>query len=659
VHRLGTDVENLLSVAAVAGESWLLQIVEPLLELPEEDLLAALERALAADLILIEDDRAEIYRFSHGLIKQVLYGNQLARRRKHLHEKIAVQFEKQLGSNVFLIAHHYYEADAWERAFYTCSSAGEQAANSFANNRAIDLYQKALGSAQHAVNEIEPGQLFDAYERLGGTYQVLDRQQEAEINFSRMRDVARSMDDREAEVRALAHLTHIRISLYEMDVAEQTAHEALKIGEQIDDPRLMVRIHDSLAKLLLVHGQLDKVTIHLKEIRRRAQSLNDPAPLSGAYRQQAFKLIWTGKYGEAEALAQQSLELGRKARLPLNIAGGYQILSYSQIESGKYYEAYHHIHSILDFNEIADTYHHQLARLLNQMGYLYLELGDAANALVWDRRAIEASLNSPGTSNFEMQRYSLLNLATDYLHLGRLDEALEAVAQFEAVKEAPFFTHFRYYNRYLLLLVELQLAQNDFARAIDLAREAREFAQPYKNVKNIAKSLWFEGRALLGMRKTNEALTHLQEALRIADEIQHGSLPWKIRLSLAQAMLDSGRSTDAIVQQARAMMNQTADNLAGSHLQESFLSSPWFTQIETLEKSPVRQKSDNPAGLTPREIEVLRLVARGATNQQVADALFISVRTVNTHMTNILNKTGCDNRTAATAFAAQHNLLST
>jgi DNA-binding NarL/FixJ family response regulator len=58
-------------------------------------------------------------------------------------------------------------------------------------------------------------------------------------------------------------------------------------------------------------------------------------------------------------------------------------------------------------------------------------------------------------------------------------------------------------------------------------------------------------------------------------------------------------------------------------------------------------------------VEVLRLVATGASNQQVANVLHISVRTVNTHMTNILNKTGCENRTAATAYAMEHNLLST
>jgi DNA-binding NarL/FixJ family response regulator len=79
--------------------------------------------------------------------------------------------------------------------------------------------------------------------------------------------------------------------------------------------------------------------------------------------------------------------------------------------------------------------------------------------------------------------------------------------------------------------------------------------------------------------------------------------------------------------------------------------------MEMLEQAPAHEARRYPAGLTQREVEVLQLVATGATNKQVADTLHISVRTVNTHMTNILNKIGCDNRTAAAAFAIQHHLV--
>jgi DNA-binding CsgD family transcriptional regulator len=61
-------------------------------------------------------------------------------------------------------------------------------------------------------------------------------------------------------------------------------------------------------------------------------------------------------------------------------------------------------------------------------------------------------------------------------------------------------------------------------------------------------------------------------------------------------------------------------------------------------------------GLTHRELEVLRLVAAGRTNREIADALFISIPTVKRHLTTILGKLGVPSRTAATAYARSHGL---
>jgi DNA-binding CsgD family transcriptional regulator/pimeloyl-ACP methyl ester carboxylesterase len=63
-----------------------------------------------------------------------------------------------------------------------------------------------------------------------------------------------------------------------------------------------------------------------------------------------------------------------------------------------------------------------------------------------------------------------------------------------------------------------------------------------------------------------------------------------------------------------------------------------------------------PANLSAREVEVLRLIAAGKSNQQIADELVISLSTVLHHVTNILTKTGCSNRTEAAAYAHRHGL---
>ncbi|MBN2622098.1 MAG: helix-turn-helix transcriptional regulator, partial [Acidimicrobiales bacterium] len=64
-----------------------------------------------------------------------------------------------------------------------------------------------------------------------------------------------------------------------------------------------------------------------------------------------------------------------------------------------------------------------------------------------------------------------------------------------------------------------------------------------------------------------------------------------------------------------------------------------------------------PSPLSPREVEVLRLVARGDTNKAIAAELFVSQHTVARHLSNIYTKLGVESRSAATAFAYEHALI--
>ncbi len=67
--------------------------------------------------------------------------------------------------------------------------------------------------------------------------------------------------------------------------------------------------------------------------------------------------------------------------------------------------------------------------------------------------------------------------------------------------------------------------------------------------------------------------------------------------------------------------------------------------------------SDHPAGLTDREVEVLRLVARGSSNPEIAGTLVLSEKTVARHLSNIFTKLGVGTRTAAAAFAFENRLV--
>ena len=71
----------------------------------------------------------------------------------------------------------------------------------------------------------------------------------------------------------------------------------------------------------------------------------------------------------------------------------------------------------------------------------------------------------------------------------------------------------------------------------------------------------------------------------------------------------------------------------------------------------VRRRRDWPAGLTAREVEVLRLVARGLSHKQIAAQLVICPKTASNHVEHIYVKIGVSNRALAAVFASTHGLL--
>jgi len=76
-----------------------------------------------------------------------------------------------------------------------------------------------------------------------------------------------------------------------------------------------------------------------------------------------------------------------------------------------------------------------------------------------------------------------------------------------------------------------------------------------------------------------------------------------------------------------------------------------------LAPAPSPDRAPTPHGLTTREIEVLRLLALGKSDREIAELLFIGTRTVQTHVSNLIAKLGVHNRTEAAARAMQTGLV--
>jgi DNA-binding CsgD family transcriptional regulator len=111
---------------------------------------------------------------------------------------------------------------------------------------------------------------------------------------------------------------------------------------------------------------------------------------------------------------------------------------------------------------------------------------------------------------------------------------------------------------------------------------------------------------------------------------------------LVQANLDRRRGED-LVRTAKALFDEMG--MPG-----------WAHRVDAAAGAETRPER-RPGGLTEREIEVVRLVARGQSDRQIGDELYVSPRTVNAHIRNILGKTDCGNRTELSVWAFEHGLI--
>jgi DNA-binding NarL/FixJ family response regulator len=152
------------------------------------------------------------------------------------------------------------------------------------------------------------------------------------------------------------------------------------------------------------------------------------------------------------------------------------------------------------------------------------------------------------------------------------------------------------------------------------------------------------------------------EAVKRIAEV-HSALPAaKVILLVPETNLDW--IEDAVRAGAHAVLSKTIDPVSAGTLLREIVRGTVFHCLadSTVRAGRIAQESGSAhesLGLTQRELELLRLVASGATNSRLARQLFVTEQTVKFHLSNIYRKLGVANRTQASRFAYQHGLVPT
>jgi DNA-binding NarL/FixJ family response regulator len=198
-------------------------------------------------------------------------------------------------------------------------------------------------------------------------------------------------------------------------------------------------------------------------------------------------------------------------------------------------------------------------------------------------------------------------------------------------------------SKLLAAYAEIMLAAGDVhaahAAADELARVADDLGGPQLG----AVADHAQGAVLLGEGDARAALQALRHAWTAWQDLEVPYEAARVRVLIGLACRQLGDQDGAAMELDAAL-----------RVFRQLDAAPDLAQVEALTRKPATRAA---GGLTARELQVLRLVAAGRTNRSIAAELFLSERTVERHMSNILTKLGVSSRAAATAYAYQHQLI--
>jgi len=191
--------------------------------------------------------------------------------------------------------------------------------------------------------------------------------------------------------------------------------------------------------------------------------------------------------------------------------------------------------------------------------------------------------------------------------------------------------------------IEIMLAAGEVEDARNACRELEEIARTFDTGVPGAIAAQACGAVDLAEGNSQAALGSLRRAFEVWQRIEAPYAAARVRVLIGLA--------------CRALGDEDGAGLeidAARSVFERLGAAPDLARTESLMKGETSRRAH---GLTPRELEVLRLIAAGETNKAIAGKLSLSEKTIGRHVSNILAKLDVSSRTAATAFAFQRKLI--
>ncbi len=689
LNLLSPACNEVLALASVIGRNFSLEVLmRAAAPLGADEVIEALDEALAARIVNEAGDRR--YQFIHNLVRVTLYDELSATVRRRMHRTVGSVLEALGGGDrralLPELAHHFSASGDLDRGIDYAIRAGQSAEALLAVEDAAQFFQTALDALalRPAADEAMRCRLLF---QLGEAQRKSGEFTGAQRTLREAAEAARDLDL--PELLANAALAYERISWRLGRPADSQPEgllaDALRLVPETEI-KLRVELTGALARSLLYAGSEKEARERLDFAISVARRLGDPALLAStleylfdfpwgpdgtrnllalasesleaairsgntevAFMARVRRVACCLELGDLEAVNDEIVQLSRDdARLRQRdyAIGLIGLRSAMALMRGELDAAEHLLTEANSQASGTDTTQRanqmafvgvQVFTLRREQGRLK-ELGPVLTHFM--RTASATSVWGPG-------------LAVLYVELDQLDKAR---AEFERLAARDFDDLPRdgRWATCLAYLAEVCAALNDAGRAAMLYRLLLPYADRALVLGGGFVCSGSSGRHLgmlaAAMSDWSAAERHFEEALAMNARIGDLLPLAHTRHDYAAMLLARGKPGDC--ERAKALLQSclsSARKMGARALEER--AAARLHALEALQRTSAGEDD-----LSPREVEVLRLIAIGRTNADIAAALAISLNTVATHVRSILAKTGSSNRTEAAALAMRRGL---
>jgi len=699
--RLDGPALGVAELAAVLGGRIRFDQLEAVTGLSAAALLPIIDE-LERHRILVDTGAGDVvsYEFGHPIVRETIYTNLGRARAGVLHGVVATALERYHDTTALAhageLAYHYARAidrALADKAVRYLEAAGRTALATYANPEALKYLRAALDRIEDGAASRTPVEIAGITSSLAHAHQRMGETPTAIALWKQARRLAETAGDARTVARierrlGLAHywageaadaLVHFEagaaaaaeagdqarlamlkvargLCLQELGRPDDALREltsALELAEQLGPASLLARVHRALLLLYLWTGPPQLAETHGQRALELAAETDDVMLSFWVHWAMAVLAGLTGDANRMAGNLSRCDAVAEQLRSPLLRMWASEIAVEFAFGDGRWDEGL-----AIGENAIsmARALHQStlLPRLLVWTALIYLgrhdlERGKAYVDEAWalacgtdrgeDRAAIDnvgrgaATLlsNAPAAASVHAVIPAHIGRAAYHLAKENYREAIRTVEAAMAIVDRTGYDVWAV-HRLLPIAAEASLYLRDVERAQRFAVRLRAGAERFENRLGLAWAdacdalmIWLNGDAKRGADLMREAVGKLEAIPFLPDAT-------RLRRQLAGRLADMG-DRDGALRELRLVHDTLLELGADKELERTRVQ---FRELNA--RPPARRASPGAIGLTGRELEIARAVARNMSNKAIAKQLRISVRTVTTHMSNIFRK---------------------